>query len=263
MQKFELEEQSSLLEHNGATFFIDLPTKGKFYSEDHPFHNKEQIELKMMTTREEEILTNPSYIENNLTIDKLLQSVLNIPTITTADLFEVDQYAILIGLRIDAYDENYKVVAACSNCEEEYPFSIDLDKMREKVNYSDLEETPNNTFVVKLPKSNRTVEFKLVLPKEILSVQKTTEKLSKMNVKTNFTQEFLKRIVVSVDGDTDSAEKDKFLRFLRIMDSRFLMSAYEKGIPELDLSVTSTCPHCNHQQEGGMPIQANFFFPEF
>ena len=70
MQKFELEEQSSLLEHNGATFFIDLPTKGKFYSEDHPFHNKEQIELKMMTTREEEILTNPSYIENNLTIDK-------------------------------------------------------------------------------------------------------------------------------------------------------------------------------------------------
>jgi len=43
------------------------------------------------------------------------------------------------------------------------------------------------------------------------------------------------------------------------MDSRFLFATYAKSIPELDLNVVSTCEHCSHQQEGGMPIQANFF----
>ena len=263
MQKFEIDNESPLSEHNGATFFVDLPTKGKFYPNGHPLHNKEQVEVKMMTTKEEEILTNPSYIEKNLTIDKLLQSVLNLPKIEAAELFDADQFALMIALRIDAYDNDYGFTTECGNCNKEYEFNVDLSELLTRVDEGDIERTIDSTFVTTLPKSEKNIEFKLLTPKELVLIQKTTDKLKSMNVNTNFLQELYKRIILSIDGNTDPQEKDILIKNMRIMDSRFLFATYAKSIPELDLTVISTCEHCSHQQEGGMPIQANFFFPEF
>lgn len=263
MQKFEIGNESPLSEHNGATFFVDLPTKGRFYPSEHPLHNKEQVEVKMMTTKEEEILTNPSYIEKNLTMDKLLQSVLNLSKIEASELFDADQFALMIALRIDAYDSNYGIVTECKSCGEEYNFDVNLEEILSKVDEGDVEKTINNTFVTTLPKSGKSVEYKLLTPKDLALIQKTTEKLKSMNVNTSFLQELYKRIILSIDGSADPQEKDILIKSMRIMDSRFLFATYAKSIPELDLNVVSTCEHCSHQQEGGMPIQANFFFPEF
>ena len=42
---------------------IELPSKGYFYDESNPL-SKGTIELKMMTAREEDILTNENFIKN-------------------------------------------------------------------------------------------------------------------------------------------------------------------------------------------------------
>ena len=52
---------------------VTLPTKGLLYPKDSPLR-KGSIEMKYMTAREEDILTNQNYIENGTVLDKLLQS---------------------------------------------------------------------------------------------------------------------------------------------------------------------------------------------
>ena len=65
------------------TEVIELPSKGLLYPADHPLANG-TVEMKYMTAREEDILTNPNYIEKGIVVEKLLQSLL----ITKVDLNE-------------------------------------------------------------------------------------------------------------------------------------------------------------------------------
>ena len=52
---------------------VTLPSKGLLYPKDSPL-SKGVIEMKYMTAREEDILTNQALIQNGTVIDKLLQS---------------------------------------------------------------------------------------------------------------------------------------------------------------------------------------------
>ena len=54
---------------------VILPSKGVLYPEDSPL-SKGVIEIKYMTAREEDILTNQNYLKNGTAIDKLLQSLI-------------------------------------------------------------------------------------------------------------------------------------------------------------------------------------------
>ena len=67
----------------GATFnwsvpteFVSLPSRGKFYAESHPLHNKESVEIRYMTAKEEDILTSRSLIKEGVVIDRLLKNLL-------------------------------------------------------------------------------------------------------------------------------------------------------------------------------------------
>ena len=60
------------------TEIIQLPSKGKFYPEGHPLSNG-TIEMKYMTAREEDILTNQSYIKQGVVLDKLFKSLIITP----------------------------------------------------------------------------------------------------------------------------------------------------------------------------------------
>ena len=54
---------------------IDLPSKGKVYSENSPLSSG-KIEIKYMTAREEDILTSQNLIKKGVVIDKLLDSLI-------------------------------------------------------------------------------------------------------------------------------------------------------------------------------------------
>ena len=57
------------------TEIVELPSKGLLYPEGHPLASGE-IEIKYMTAKEEDILTNANYIQNGNVLDKLLESVI-------------------------------------------------------------------------------------------------------------------------------------------------------------------------------------------
>ena len=263
MKQFDMGDNKVTHNLNGATFFVELPTKGAFYPEEHPFYNKEKIEVKMLTTKEEEILTNTSYIQNEVVIDKLLENIVLEPNFNPKEIFNADQLAILIATRIDAYDEEYPVLLDCEACGAKIDHTISLEKVLDNVKESTIEKTDHGTLIVELPKSKKTVEYKVLLPADIASIERSVDKMKKMDIKTNFLDEFYKRIIVSVDGSLDPQEKSSLIKNLKIKDSRYLTACYSKSLPDIDTTFTATCPSCQKEQEGGMPFQANFFFPEF
>ena len=57
------------------TEVIELPSKGLLYPEENPLSSG-KIEMKYMTAKEEDILTNQSYIQKGTVLDKLLQALI-------------------------------------------------------------------------------------------------------------------------------------------------------------------------------------------
>jgi hypothetical protein len=57
------------------TEVVELPSKGKLYPADSPLASG-KVEMKYMTAKEEDILTNANYIRQGVVIDKLLKSLL-------------------------------------------------------------------------------------------------------------------------------------------------------------------------------------------
>ena len=54
---------------------VELPSKGLIYPKDNPLSSG-KIEMKYMTAKEEDILTNQNYIKQGTVIDKLLKSLI-------------------------------------------------------------------------------------------------------------------------------------------------------------------------------------------
>ena len=69
------------------TEIVELPSKGLLYSEESGLKSG-KIEMKYMTAKEEDILTNQSYISKGTVLDKLMQSLI---------VSEIDYNELLVG----------------------------------------------------------------------------------------------------------------------------------------------------------------------
>ena len=78
------------------TEVIDLPSKGLLYPESNPLSSG-KLEMKYMTAKEEDILSNQSYIQKGTVLDKLLESLITTKEINANDLVTGDKNALLIG----------------------------------------------------------------------------------------------------------------------------------------------------------------------
>ena len=85
---------------------VELPSKGLVYPKDHPLSSG-KVEIKYMTAKEEDILTNQAYIEKGTVLDKLLESVL-VSKVNLKDLIVGDKNAIFVATRILGYGKDYK-----------------------------------------------------------------------------------------------------------------------------------------------------------
>jgi hypothetical protein len=263
MKQFNMGDTPRANDYGGATHFVTLPTKGVHYSKEHPLYEQQTIEIKMLTTKEEDILTNTSYIENGVVMNKFLESIIINKQLKPDSIHDADQMAILIASRVEAYGEDYKVVIDCQKCPEQYEDTVNLSEVLERKIESELETTGHGTCIINLPKSKKVLEFRNLLPYEVKSIEKSIERMKKNGINTNFVNEFYQRIIESIDGKADKELISGFVKNMPIKDSRIFKKAYENAITKLDTSFESVCSACAHENKGGLPIQASFFFPEF
>ena len=67
---------SSDVKFTTPTEFVELPTRGKFYPDDHPLHNAKEVEIRYMTAKEEDILSSATLLKKGIMLDRFIESIL-------------------------------------------------------------------------------------------------------------------------------------------------------------------------------------------
>ena len=113
------------------TEMVELPSKGLLYPEGHPLASG-QVEMKYMTAREEDILTNQNYIRSGVVIDKLLKSMI-VTKFDYKDLLVGDKDAIMLAARILGYGKDYEFTYYPDYSDSEEKLTVDLTQLKEKI----------------------------------------------------------------------------------------------------------------------------------
>ena len=239
---------------------VSLPSKGLLYSKESPL-SKGEIEMKYMSAREEDILTNVNFIKNGTVIDKLLQSLIVTP-INYDDLLIGDKNAILIAARILGYGQNYSFKYTDGKGEE-MEATVDLATLKEKELDTSLISSGTNEFSFTLPKTNNVVTFKLLTHGDEKKIEAEIKGLKKVNPNGSFdVTTRLKYMITSINGNRDQNSIRDFIdNYLLAPDARSLREYYSKVTPDIDMKFIPEDE--NYVGEGiVVPISLNFFWPD-
>jgi len=234
---------------------VTLPSKGLLYPETSPLA-KGQIEMKYMTAKEEDILTNANYIKNGTVIDKLLQSLIITP-IDYNELLIGDKNAILIAARILGYGKDYTITYGGKE------FTIDLSKLEDKVVDESLFKRGINEFAFTLPHSGNNITFKLLTHGDEQKIEAEIKGMQKINPNSSFdVTTRLKYIITSVEGKREAKDTRDFVdNYLIAKDSRALRQHYSTMSPDINLKYIPE--DVDYVGEGiDIPISINFFWPD-
>ena len=246
-----MSEQFSL-----PTETVELPSKGLFYPAGHPLAEG-KVEMKYMTAKEEDILTNPNYLKQGNVIDKLLQSML-VTKFNYDDLLIGDKNAIMVAARILSYGKNYDVVVRGTE------HTVDLSTLKNKEFDEAGMKGGNNSFEFVLPTTGNVITFKLLThgdEKAIDTEVKGIQKISKDSFPEATTR--LKHMITSINGNPDKKSIREFVdKFLLAADARALRLEYNRVSPDLDMRFTYT-DEDGAEKEAALPITMTFFWPDF
>jgi hypothetical protein len=240
--------------NNFPTEVVDLPSQGLLYSKESPLSSG-KIEMKYMTAKEEDILTNQNYIQKGVVIDKLLQALIVDKNINYGDLLEGDKNALLIAARILGYGKDYEFQYLGEKV------VVDLSTLKNLPLKTDIVKEGKNEFEFKCPATENTLTFKLLTHSDQTKIENELEGLKKIfkeGVPEMSTR--LKYMILSVDGNTDRAVVRKFVdeRFLA-RDSRVFRKYINEIQPDVDLRFFPE----NGPEEGAViPIGIGFLWPD-
>ena len=244
------------MEFSLPTETIELPSKGTFYKEGHPLASG-TVEMKYMTAKEQDILTNQNYIKKGVVIDKLLKSLL-VTDFDYGDILVGDKNAIMIAARILSYGKDY---AFTYNGEQH---SVDLSLLdNKKVDHSSL-NPETGEFMLALPKSKYEVGIKLLAHSDEQKIEQEVSGLRKIN-KDNIAEVTtrLKHLIVSINGSRERADIRKFVdNFLLAQDAKAIRDHYNKIQPDINLKFSYEGQN-GVEQEATIPIGVDFFWPDF
>jgi hypothetical protein len=231
---------------------IELPSKGLLYPEDSEL-SKGTVEMKYMTAREEDILTNQSYIKNGTVLDKLMKSLI-VSKINFDDLLIGDKNAIMVAARILGYGNEYSFNYLGES------HTVDLSQIENKPLKEELFAPRVNEFTFTLPKSKNTVTFKLLNHKDEQDISRELDGLKKIN-KDSFPEltTRLKYIITSVEGNREKKDIRNFVdNYLLAQDSRALREYVREIQPDVDLTFFPD----GGSDRVNIPIGVSFFWPD-
>ena len=235
---------------NYPTEIIELPSKGLIYPKDHLLRSG-KVEMKYMTAREEDILTNQNLIGNGTVLDKLLEA-LTLGKFDIKDMSLGDKNAIFMGARILGYGSEYKFIHG----EEEHV--VDLSLLEPKpFNTEICDEDGHISFT--FPNSNNEITFKILTEKDETKISSEIKSLEKIKTKGGGeVTTRLKHQIISLNGDANKETIRSFVEnHLLAQDSRALRNYIKEISPDIDLK---------HILENGdiisIPINIGFFWPD-
>jgi len=244
------------MEENKTKFpteIVELPSKGLVYPADH-YLRKGTVEMKYMTAKEEDILSNQNFITKGIVLDKLLEA-LTLGKFDIKDLIVGDKNAILVASRVLGYGKDYSFTYKGKE------FNVDLSKLENKP-FDSTSITNNGTILYTLPTSQTNVEYKFLTEKDEEKIQQEIDGFKKLtkDSSTSITTR-LKHQIVAVDGVYDKTSiKDFVDNYLLAADSRALRLHIKSMAPDVNLSLKENVNGV--EEDIDIPINLNFFWPD-
>lgn len=234
------------------TEIVELPSKGLLYPEESELA-KGTVEMKYMTAKEEDILTNQSYIKNGTVLDKLMKSLI-VSKINFDDLLIGDKNAIMIAARILGYGSDYVFEYGGETQ------TVDLTQIENKPLKEELFTNNINEFTFTLPHSKNTVAFKILTHKDEQDISRELEGLKKINKDSSPEMSTrLKYMITSVEGSRDKKDIREFVdNYLLAKDARALREYIKEIQPDVNLTFFPS----GGSNRVNIPIGVSFFWPD-
>jgi hypothetical protein len=244
------------MEENKTKFpteVVELPSKGLIYPKDHILSSG-KVEMKYMTAKEEDILSNQNFIQKGIVLDKLLEA-LTLGKFDIKDIVTGDKNAILVASRVLGYGKDYSFIYKGKE------YTVDLSKLENKP-FNESLVTPKGTIIYTLPTSKNEIEFKFLNEKDEEKITQEIEGFKKINKEssTGVTTR-LKHQIISIDGSSDKNNiKDFVDNYLLASDSRALRAYIKSVSPDVNLSLKENVNGV--EEDIDIPINLNFFWPD-
>ena len=240
------------------TDIVELPSQGRFYPENHPWHNKEEVEVRYMTAKEEDILMTPSYIKRGITFERLIESM-TLDNIDASTLLSGDKSAIIVNARKNAYGQHYVVDVVCPNCQNKQETNIDLDEVGIKTPDPELIFNDRGEVEVELPVSKANVTMKILTGLDEKQIEKRIQQKVKHGLPEELLLERYRQIITSVNKSSDIFPINNFITTMPLRDSKKIQDVYQKLIPDVSYELKHECENCSYVIRGGLPVGPDFF----
>ncbi|CAB4124768.1 hypothetical protein UFOVP54_27 [uncultured Caudovirales phage] len=237
------------------TEMVELPSKGLIYPTENPLSSG-QIEMRYMTAREEDILTNQNYIKQGTALDRLLKSLI-VSDIDLDDMILGDKNAVLVAARILGYGKDYtfrygteEVSVDLTECPLQY---IDETGLTKGV----------NEFKYTTPTTKTEITYKILTNKDEKLIQAELEGLKKLNKEASpELSTRLKYAIQAVNGDREKSSVRDFVdNYFLAKDSRAFRDHLVSTQPSIRMEASVVTE--NGIVEGvNVPVNINFFWPD-
>lgn len=234
---------------------IKLPSEGKFYK-----NGIKEVSVEYMTSKDEDLLTTPSLIENGTVLDILMKRKIKTPNVNANDLLTGDRSAIILFLRSSSYGAEYAVQVADPRTNALFKTSVNLNKLKyKKVNQ---EPDENGCFIVELPMRKKIVKFKLLTSGEenILFKKAEAYKDASGEEFNEYSTMKLKSHIVSINEKTDRTYINKFVDAMPALDALIIRRKIIDVSPDVDMNYEFETKD-GYKFNAELTIGIDFFFP--
>jgi hypothetical protein len=251
------------------TEIVDLPSKGMFYPPEHPLYGKDTIEIRYMTAKDEDTLTNQSLLKKGLALEKVLQDIVLDKNIKIDTLLLGDKNAIIVAARKSAYGSDYQTKITCPSCGKQQQYEFDLNSFvsneipdDQELNELGIQRTQQGTFITTLPVLKIPVEIKLMTGKDenyignkIREAQQNKKEIDSLTLQ-------LTTMIKSLNDKIERNIINEACSLLPARDSRAIREIHRTVSPKIDLSHNFECVSCSHETRLEVPFTADFFWPK-
>jgi hypothetical protein len=245
-------------QYDFPTEVLDLPSEGKVYPKDNPLSSG-RITIKLMTAKEEDILSSTNLIKKGVVLDKLFESII-VDKVNPNDIIIGDKNAILLATRVLGYGPDYDFSFYSSKVGDNVEVKADLTQVKTKEVDMSLFDNKNELEYI-TPNGKNKITFKLLTHGDEREIEREIDALKKLNkdLSSDITTR-LRYMIKSVDGNSEVGTITRFVNNMRAMDSRAFREYVKKVSPDMDMTIQYT--HENGEvEEAPISLGVNFFWP--
>jgi hypothetical protein len=240
---------------------VPLPSLGMVYPENSPLHGRDSVEIRAMTTKEEDILTSRALLKKGTVITELIKSCMVDKTVNVYDMLSGDRNALMVAIRITGYGPEYNAEIECPSCNVKSEQSFNLAELPIKQLEVEPVTTGKNIFEFTLPYTKKVVRFRFLTGRDEEEIMVTQEKQKKIMSNDTLVTTNLLYSIVSVDGIEDRTKIASFVRNMPARDSLALRNFIKDSEPGIEMKSQMECPSCGHVDDVAMPLGVTFLWP--